>query len=78
MDNKSIHERPGLHIGHLRQLVRLRKASGWLGILAVVATLVFYQLHRRDPALFEASRPFAMHGHPGSGSVHPGIWSLQQ
>lgn len=54
--NERIQEgRPGLHFEHLRRLVQLRKASGWLGIVALVAALAFYQLHRKDPALFESS-----------------------
>lgn len=53
--------RPGLHIEHLRQLVRLRRASGWLGIAAVITVLAFYQLHRKEPALFEAADTFAAH-----------------
>lgn len=57
----NIHERPGLHVEHLRQLVRLRKASGWLGIAAVMGALVLYQLHRKEPALFEAADTYAAH-----------------
>jgi hypothetical protein len=57
MDNDSIHERPGLRIEHLRQLVRLRRASGWLGILALTALLILRGMDRMDPDLFRAAVP---------------------
>ena len=74
MDQSSIQGRPGLHFEHLRQIVRLRRASGWLGIAAVMAALAFYQLHRKDPALFEAADTCTAHqttdaGAPATGAV---------
>lgn len=61
MEQNSMQGRPGLHVEHLRQLVRLRKDSGWLGIAAVIALIAFYQLHRSEPALFEAADTCAAH-----------------
>lgn len=66
--------RPGLHFHHLRQIVRLRRASSWLGILSVVAVLVFFQLHRHDPALFQAADPYAARGGATPGRAQQTIW----
>lgn len=57
MNNGGIHERPGLHIEHLRQLVRLRRASGWSGILAFAGLLAWHCMDRMDPDLFRAAVP---------------------
>lgn len=51
----SAHARPGLHVEHLRHLVRLRQASGWLGILAFTGLLALRVMDRMDPDLFRAS-----------------------
>lgn len=67
--------RPGLHFQHLRQIVRLRRASSWLGILCVVAVLVFFQLHRHDPALFQAADPYAAQGATTPTGARQTIWS---
>ena len=55
MNNNSIHERPGLHVEHLRQLVRLRRASGWLGILAFTSLLALRGMDRLAPDLFRSA-----------------------
>ncbi len=68
MEQNSMQGRPGLHVEHLRQLVRLRKDSGWLGIAAVIALIAFYQLHRSEPALFEAAHTYA--AHHAAGPAH--------
>lgn len=70
MDTNSMHERPGLHIGHLRQLVRLRRAGGWLGFFALIAALAMYQLHRDEPALFESAHGYTMHEPPTVTAGH--------
>ena len=57
MNNNSIEVRPGLDVEHLRQLVRLRRASGWLGILAFVGLLALRGMDRMDPDLFKAAVP---------------------
>lgn len=51
----SAHVRPGLHVEHLRQLVRLRRASGWLGILVLAGLLALRGMDRMDPDLFRAA-----------------------
>jgi hypothetical protein len=51
----SVHVRPGLHVEHLRHLVRLRQASGWLGILAFTGLLALRGMDRMDPDLVRAA-----------------------
>ena len=57
MESHSISEHPGLRIEHLRQLVRLRRASGWLGILAFTGLLALRGMDHMDPDLFRAALP---------------------
>ncbi len=62
----TIDGRPGLHVEHLRNLVRLRQASGWLGILAFTGLLALRGMDRMDPDLFRA----AMREHRISAAHH--------
>lgn len=68
MNDRNVDGRPGPHHEHQRQLARLRRSSGWLGLLILIAVLVFYQLHRSEPALFQAAD--VRHEHPVGGQ-HP-------